>query len=106
MKKMDTFNELCQKEPRLRALYYRARSIRDDKSNPSFCANNFWVNELKPVLLGLVGWEAENPELRTSEAYELSYEVIYEALPDCRNCLCFPRGDAYRIIRTHGKVMA
>ncbi len=90
-KRMERFGLLCEKEPRLRGLYAQARAIRDDRHTPSFCANNVWVNALKPQLLELVGWEARNPDLRTSEAYDLAYEMVYEALPDCRNCLCYPR---------------
>jgi len=48
---IERFSILCQKEPRLRALYDRARAVRDDTSKPSFCANNVWVNALKPQLL-------------------------------------------------------
>jgi hypothetical protein len=31
---------------------------------------------------------ATDPRLRTSEAYDVAYETIYNALPDCRNCGC------------------
>ena len=84
-----TFEELCALEPRLRELYQRAKAVRDDRRKPSFCANSIWYRELKPELCRLVGWEASNPALRTSEAYDLGYETIYEVLPPCRNCLCF-----------------
>ena len=39
---MREFDELCEIEPRLRALYERAKGIKDDKRRPSFCANDVW----------------------------------------------------------------
>ena len=87
---MERFDALCEKEPRLRALYLRAKAVRDDGKAKSFCANNLWVNELKPVLLDLVGWDVHSPELRTPEVYDLAYDTIYEALPNCRRCMCMP----------------
>jgi len=96
MKREQRFDALCEREPRLRALYEKARAIRDDGTAPAFCTNNLWVNELKPILLGLVGWEVRDPELATSEAYDLAYETIYDALPDCRNCSCYPVASALR----------
>jgi hypothetical protein len=86
------FEVLCEKEPYLATLLAQARAVHDDTSKPSFCANHVWVDVLKPQLLELVGWEARNPELRTSEAYDLAYDVIYEALPACRNCGCYGMG--------------
>lgn len=83
-----TFEELCQIEPRLLALYRRAQAVKDDKRKPSFCANRVWYTEFKPELCRLVGWEAENPALRTEEAYDLAYDTIYDVLPPCRNCWC------------------
>jgi hypothetical protein len=36
----------------------------------------------------LVGFEADNPVLRTMGAYDAAYDKLYGALPDCRNCIC------------------
>jgi hypothetical protein len=83
-----TFEELCELEPGLLTLYRRAKGVKDDRRKRSFCANAVWYGRFKPVLCRLVGWEARNPTLRTSEAYDLAYDTIYAALPDCRNCFC------------------
>jgi hypothetical protein len=32
-----------------------------------------------------VGWGARKPILRSSEAYDVAYDAIYELLPDCRH---------------------
>jgi hypothetical protein len=46
---------------------------------------------LKARLTKLVGWEATRPGgvRRSSAAYDVAYDTIYEALPDCRGrCAC------------------
>jgi hypothetical protein len=78
-----TFADLASLEPQLGALLREARHV--DASSDAFCANGVWYGSFKPRLLLLVGWEASNPALRTSEAYDLAYETIYDALPDCRH---------------------
>ena len=90
-----TFDELCEIEPRLRALYERAKAIKDDKRHPYFCANDVWYGRrgwegLKPELCNLVGHWSQNhhPKLRSRTAYDIAYHTIYDALPDCRNCGC------------------
>ncbi|WP_162490072.1 hypothetical protein [Neomoorella thermoacetica] len=86
------FKELCKIEPELWELYQEAKSY---KPTPDFCANWVWYcrGGLKERLLPLVGWLASNPALRTSEAYDLAYHTIYNALPDCQheeeNIYCF-----------------
>ena len=91
-----TWKRLVELEPGLLALYEYARSINDDKSKPSFCANALYIGfaeyrnvGLKGTLRDLVGWNRPDvPELNTSEAWDVAFEKIYNALPDCRNCLC------------------
>lgn len=90
---------LTRKEPRLRELLGRARSVQDDGEDV-FCANHRWYGcgefrtcpvckgGLKLVLSTLVGRNADNIELEDSKAYDLAYETIYQALPDCRGCNC------------------
>ncbi len=87
------FEKLCGMEPRLQALYKKAKGMRDDPSRPSFCANAVWFGALgeeglRGEMARLVGWFAENPELRTTEAYDIAYETLYQALPNCRACGC------------------
>jgi hypothetical protein len=77
-----TFAELASIEPQLATLLKEARRV---EPSDTFCANAVWYRQFKPRLLSLAGWEAENPILRSSEAYDVAYETIYEALPDCRH---------------------
>ena len=83
-------------EPRLALLLGQIQAIQDDPAQAGFCANVHWYgaeqNEgLKETLCQLVGWEASPaspPILRTAEAYDICYTILYAALPDCRNCSC------------------
>jgi hypothetical protein len=53
-----------------------------------FCANDWWYDCFKPWLVKQVGFGADQPELRTTEVYDVAYDALYEQLPDCRNCRC------------------
>jgi len=91
---MVTFDQLCEVEPKLRALWEEARAVKDDKSKPLFCANAFWYGwrpykGFKPRLVRLVGQFARKPALRTKVAYDVGYQEVYHQLPNCRNCWCF-----------------
>jgi hypothetical protein len=81
-----TFKEITKMEPRLRQLYNEARQV--NATDEYFCANDTWYRRFKPRLMRLVGWYAENPELRTCKAYDVAYDTIYDQLPGCRNCAC------------------
>ena len=83
-----TFKEISEIEPRILALYKQAKATKDDQSKPSFCANHIWY-DMKPVIVALVGDQAKDLRLKSSEAYDVAYGTIYKALPDCRNCACF-----------------
>ncbi len=85
-----TWEELVRREPGLLTLLREAQSVRDDKRQPSFCANQVWFRRFKPRLMELVGWYArvQDGVVNTSRAYDIAYRVIYNALPDCRNCWC------------------
>jgi len=97
----DSWNSLCRFEPRLLDLLKTAEAIKDDRAKPAFCANAIWYHgimqdgtvlphSLKWELTQLVGWEANTNllNLRTSGAYGIAYNAIYDALPACRNCSC------------------
>lgn len=73
------WNMISEVEPRLWQMYIRAVQVND---NP-VCANKIWFDEFKPELLGLVGWEATHPSLKSEWAYDVAYQTIYAALPDC-----------------------
>jgi hypothetical protein len=86
-----TWTDLVAEEPRLAALLEEARGYRKT-AKPTFCANAVWYGygsrgePLKDSVSRLVGWERkEHPLLGTEGAYDVAYETIYEALPNCRH---------------------
>ena len=97
-----TFNDLVALEPRLAHLLTEARS---HKPSRKFCANEAWYgyfgfSGLKDKLLRLVGLKretapdgatdvAKEQTLKSSQAYDVAYETVYRALPDCGpECVC------------------
>lgn len=91
MAKQLTWKEVVTAEPRLANLYADVCAVRDVGGN-SFCANAAWYGYrgygFKERMFNLVGFYAANPDLRTMEAYDLAYDKLYRALPNCRNCAC------------------
>jgi hypothetical protein len=89
-----TWARLVELEPRLAELLAEIRRVKDDKRRSEFCANGAWYGTydtegFKPRFASLVGFEAKGPaELKTMAAYDLAYEKLYQALPNCRNCFC------------------
>ncbi len=89
-----TWANLKRVEPRLQVLEREIKAIVDKNGSPYFCANETWYGYQDPQqgfkerLCRLVGWEAENPRLRTAGAYDVAYDYLYELLPDCRDCGC------------------
>ena len=80
-----------EKEPLLARLQQELSAVRDEGGH-SFCANKYWYVEVAPRVSTLVGAhaEADDPLLRSPEAYEAAYNVLYHLLPNCRNCVCVP----------------
>ncbi len=89
-----TWANLKQAEPGLWILEREIRDVADKDGIPYFCANEIWYGYEDPKqgfkerLCRLVGWEAHSPRLRTTGAYDLAYDYLYELLPDCRDCGC------------------
>src|SRR5262249_55566059 len=87
-----TFEELVAIEPRLELLRKQARAFRPVSG--AFDSLSYWLRWLKPQLCQLVGWHTKDeskPELlRTSAAYDVAYETIYEELPGCRGTFSCP----------------
>jgi len=91
MPKPPTWAALVAAEPRLGALLAEARRV-SARGKPDFCANAVWYGwgnhrGFKPRLIHLVGFWAEgaDPILHTGAAYDIAYQRIYRALPDCRH---------------------
>ena len=91
-----TWNELVKIEPRLLILAKKALAYKKNSRGKEFvCANDRWYGHgqwkgrgIKAELLLLIGWLAENPTLKTTEAYDVGYRHIYNLLPECQNCGC------------------
>ena len=91
------FNDLAALEPKLLPLFNEAAEISGRTLPENFCANSIWFvydghAGIKRRLMPLVGWDRQDgPELlQTSEAYDVVYQTIYDALPACSgNCGCF-----------------
>jgi len=82
-----TFTEMTELEPRLKTLYLEANSVRP--ASGCFCGNRVWYDNFKPRLVNLVGWYAERPELCSPGCYDVAYQTVYNALPDCgERCPC------------------
>ena len=97
-----SWEELVALEPALQQLLDDIRRVKDDKRRPSFCTNHWWYGRptwldededdgFRGRLIDLVGYVAmrpDEPRLRTSDAYMIAYDTLYDALPGCRNCGC------------------
>jgi hypothetical protein len=82
------WDETVRIEPRLGEPEKEIQGIEDDGKAESFCANAIWFGDYKPEITHLVGWFAKNPELRSSQAYDLANRMLYRSLPAFRNCSC------------------
>ena len=94
-----TWKEMVKIEPHLAKLLKEAKS---HKGGPGHrCANDIWydygspgMNGLKSDVHALVGWEAQNRLLSSSRCYDIAYQKIYSALPDCGDdCECQGGGE-------------
>jgi hypothetical protein len=77
-----TFEDLTKIEPKLQALYDRAKNF---PVYAGYCPIGNWYKFFKPKLIKLVGWTArkDDPVIRGHVAYDLCYRLIYAALPPC-----------------------
>lgn len=94
-----SFASLAKVEPRLwgllaEALGYRMADTPEFCQMGTFCGYPGFRPGLKPRLTQLVGWNRDHPILGTTQAYDVVYQTILEALPDCRRCPCTsPEGE-------------
>lgn len=83
-----TFDEICRLEPRVLDLYEEA--VNADPNELDYSELSRWFgygvyrgNGIKPRLVKLVGWQrCQKDRLATSEAYDIAYKTILDALPD------------------------
>jgi hypothetical protein len=94
----DRFLALARIDSTLLGLMRQVASVRVDAlADGHFCANALWYGyrdhnaAIKGRVLRLAGWQRwdRHPDLSTTEAYDVVYDTIYRALPDCRSeCAC------------------
>lgn len=85
---MILWKQICELEPGLLDLYTEAAAVKDDGKLKRFCANDVWTHRFKPRLVKLVGWDSKIELLQSTTAYDVAYHMVYDVLPDCRNCSC------------------
>lgn len=82
------WRELAELEPQLQKLYEEAKSYEDKSPDSYSYVNGIFYDKIRPKVVKLVGWsqkdKAVNPQLTTSRAYDIAYEKIYNALPNCK----------------------
>jgi hypothetical protein len=61
--------EILEKEPLLLDIFSEAKAV----EGAYWERNDFWYRKLKPKMLKLVGFNAENEELRTTGIYDKVY---------------------------------
>jgi hypothetical protein len=73
------FKELTKLEPRLEMLY---QDILKAPRLSYWKANSEWYQTYKPRMFDLVGMGAEqnNRVIRSSQAYDMAYKTLYDAL--------------------------
>jgi hypothetical protein len=88
-----SWDALITEEPRLKDLDSGLQdTVRESEGKHRFCANAAFMagrgseSSIKLRMMKLVGWDAENPKLRSDAAYDLAYDHLYDPLPDCRRC--------------------
>lgn len=78
-----TWEEMVAVEPLLAKLEEKIKS--EEKGGPGYCANRAWYGpgNYRSILSSLVGYSACDPRLRTEKCYDIAYDRLYAALPDC-----------------------
>jgi hypothetical protein len=79
--------EIVAIEPQVELIVAAARSITYDPEAEYSCGPREFHEPggFKDQLSEYVGWRACEPRLRTERAYDIVYDKVRRALPDCRN---------------------
>lgn len=92
-----SFRQMCEIEPGLRELADEIIAISMSRTGSRVCANELFFSpgedgepSMKQRMTQLVGWYARDPRLYSGAAYDLAYRTLYNLLPACRCCGCFP----------------
>ncbi len=83
-----TWADLCRLEPELLDLWSEAKEVKDTGRRNSFCAFDYFSENFEDRLTELLGpWnEREIQVLNTIKSIDLAKDMIFDALPPCRNC--------------------
>lgn len=88
------FEDLVKAEPRLGYLLKRIKAEKPP-TNIKECWMTRWyglydVHSYKQEMIRLVGFMSKNPNpvLKSSQAYDIAYQVLSIALPSCKQCKC------------------
>jgi len=71
------FEEILLEEPDLIPMIYEGHSLRHC---PWSVKNQYWYKILKPKIVKLVGFSADDQSLATTEAYELVYQFFIKLM--------------------------
>lgn len=82
------WEDLCRLEPELLELWSEAKEVKDSGRRKSFCAYDYFKENIADRLTELLGpWnEREIQVLNNIKALDMAKDTILEALPPCRNC--------------------
>jgi len=83
-----TWADLCRFEPELLDLWSEAKEVKDTGRRKSFCAYDYFSENIADRLTELLGpWnEREIQVLNTIKSIDLAKDIIFDALPPCRHC--------------------
>lgn len=74
-----TWEEMCEKEPRLKQLENDCIDYLDDHDNYDDRSHE-WYRNFKQRMKLLVGWFAYNEELSSPACYDLAYKRLIDAM--------------------------
>jgi len=80
--KRPSFFDKCEE---LQTLEREVKRIKRQKLPENYCALDDWYNYIKPVMCNIVGYGAQNPELKNSSSYDAAYEYLLGLLPACKH---------------------
>jgi len=71
------FDKILLNEPRLISMIYDAYHLKGASVNSK---NNYWYKVLKPKMVKLVGFSADNQELNSTGIYDKTYRFFIDLM--------------------------
>ncbi len=78
-----TWGKIIAVDKRLETILEAAQFIKRMPLPTNFCRSRMYSAVFKPALSHWVGWQAFNPTLRDSEAWDICVYKILDTLPPC-----------------------